>query len=82
MRAVALSVGDEPLQWLRQGGIFTLIHAENPAQEQAVSRNWRRNVERAGPVLLIVVLVVLWQVLARAFDIPKFLLPAPTDVAD
>ena len=81
MRAVALSVGDEPLQWLRQGGILTLIHAENPAQEQAVARNWRRNVERAGPVLLIVVLLVLWQVLTRAFDIPKFLLPAPTDVA-
>ena len=55
MHAVGLSVGDEPLQCLRQGGILTLTHAENPAQEQAAARNWRRNVERAGPVLLIVV---------------------------
>jgi NitT/TauT family transport system permease protein len=65
----------------RQGGILTLIHAENPAENQTVARNWRRTVERAGPVILIVVLVVLWQVLTRAFDIPKFLLPAPTDIA-
>src|SRR3954471_14097057 len=38
-------------------------------------------VERVGPMLLIVVLVVLWEVLTRAFEVPKFLLPAPTDVA-
>ena len=56
---------------LRQGGILTLIHAENPAQEQAAARNWRRNVERAGPVLLIVILLVLWEILTRAFDIPN-----------
>src|ERR1041384_1713741 len=60
---------------------LTLTHAENPAQDQQGAWNWRRGVERAGPVLLIVILVVLWQVLTRAFDIPKFLLPAPTDIA-
>src|SRR3954454_16845955 len=32
-------------------------------------------------MLLIVVLVVLWEVLTRAFEVPNFLLPAPTDVA-
>ena len=29
----------------------------------------------------MIFLLVLWQVLTRAFDVPKFLLPAPTDVA-
>jgi NitT/TauT family transport system permease protein len=60
---------------------LTLTHAENPAQGRSTARNWRRNIERAGPVLLIVLLVVLWQVLTRALDVPKFLLPAPTDIA-
>jgi len=32
-----------------------------------------------GPLLLIVLLVVLWQILPRAFNIPNFPLPAPTD---
>ena len=44
-------------------------------------RNWRRVAERVGPILLIVVLVVLWEVLTRAFEVPNFLLPTPTDVA-
>src|ERR1044072_4194868 len=60
---------------------LTLTHAENPAQDQQGAWNGRPSFDRAGPVLLIVILVVLWQVLPRAFDIPKFLLPAPTDVA-
>jgi NitT/TauT family transport system permease protein len=60
---------------------LTLAHAENPAQGRSTARNWRRNIERAGPVLLIVLLVVLWQILTRALDVPKFLLPAPTDIA-
>ena len=44
-------------------------------------RNWRRTIERAGPVLLVMALVALWQILTRAFDVPNFLLPAPTDIA-
>jgi len=60
---------------------LTLSHAENSAQNQAPARDWRRIAERAGPALLIIVLVVLWQVLSRVFDVPNFLLPAPTDVA-
>ena len=60
---------------------MTLIHAENPARDQPPARNWRRTIERAGPALLIALLVVLWQVLTRALDIPNFLLPAPTDIA-
>ena len=60
---------------------MTLTHAENPAQGHSPARNWRRNIERAGPLLLILLLVVLWQILTRALDIPSFLLPAPTDIA-
>src|ERR1051325_6599380 len=61
--------------------ILTLTQAENPASDQPAARHWRRTAERAGPLLLIVLLVVLWQVLTRSLDIPKFLLPAPTDIA-
>ena len=60
---------------------MTLTHADNPSQDQAVGRSWRRTIERAGPVLLIVLLIALWQFLTRALEIPNFLLPAPTDVA-
>jgi len=60
---------------------LTFTHVENPAQDQPVARNWRRTIERAGPVLLIVFLILLWEILARTFEIPKFLLPTPTDVA-
>jgi NitT/TauT family transport system permease protein len=61
---------------------LTLSHAENSAQDKtAAAQSWRRGIERAGPLLLIVLLIALWQVLTRAFDIPKFLLPAPTDIA-
>jgi len=60
---------------------MTLAHAENPAPDEPAGSNWRRTIQRAGPALLIILLVVLWQILTRAFDIPKFLLPAPTDIA-
>ena len=60
---------------------LAFTHVENPTQDQPAARNWRRTIERAGPLLLIVFLIVLWEVLARALEIPKFLLPAPTDVA-
>jgi len=60
---------------------LTLSHAQNSAQDQPSARNWRRHIERAGPVLLVLILIILWQVLTRAFDVPKFLLPAPSDVA-
>jgi NitT/TauT family transport system permease protein len=64
---------------------LTLSHAENPAQdaprEAPRSRHWRRGLERVSPILLVIFLLVLWQVLTRAFDVPNFLLPAPTDVA-
>jgi len=58
---------------------MALTHAETPAQ-QGTARNWRRGLERASPALLIVALIVLWEVLTRAFEVPAFLLPAPSDI--
>src|SRR5205085_11873159 len=60
---------------------LALSQTDNAAPQASGARHWRRGAERAGPVLLVVLLVVLWQVLTRALDIPSFLLPAPTDVA-
>jgi NitT/TauT family transport system permease protein len=60
---------------------LTLSHAENATRQAPAPRNWRRVIERVGPALLIVALVVLWEVLTRAFEVPNFLLPTPTDVA-
>jgi NitT/TauT family transport system permease protein len=51
-----------------------------PSPASAPSHNWRRSLERASPLLLVIFLVVLWQVLARWLEIPPFLLPAPTDI--
>jgi ABC-type nitrate/sulfonate/bicarbonate transport system permease component len=62
----------------------TLSHAETTAQDVASppqpTRSWRKFAERISPLLLVAVLIVLWQVLQRALEIPAFLLPAPTDV--
>src|SRR4051812_27086478 len=80
-RGAALRVGDDTLECSDKVPILTLSHAESSAQDQPPARNWRRGLERAGPILLIVLLVVLWQILTRAFEIPNFLLPAPTDIA-
>ena len=39
-------------------------------------------VREAGiPALAVFVLVVLWEVLVRAFEVPEFLLPAPSSIA-
>lgn len=59
---------------------MTVSHAENAAQEVPPAHNWRRTLERVSPVLLIIVLLVLWELLTRAFEVPNFLLPTPSDV--
>jgi len=41
---------------------------------------WRL-LERWSSSLLIVALLALWEAAVRAFDIPSFLLPAPSDIA-
>jgi ABC-type nitrate/sulfonate/bicarbonate transport system permease component len=60
---------------------MTLSHADAASAQSAIRfRHGRRGIERLGPLLLVIGLVVLWQVLARAFEVPAFLLPAPTDI--
>ena len=59
---------------------FDLSHAENAARDQRPPATGAAHRARR-PYLLVIVLIILWQVLTRAFDVPKFLLPAPTDVA-
>lgn len=62
---------------------MTISHADDlTAPPAAPTRNWQRIAERASPTVLVVVLVVLWQLLVRWFEVPAFLLPAPTDVVE
>lgn len=81
MRSRVLSKPAQPLQWRQEVEPLTLSEAENVPPKGAAASNWRRTAERAGPILLVAALVALWQVLTRAFEVPNFLLPAPTDVA-
>jgi NitT/TauT family transport system permease protein len=60
---------------------MTMTHAETGPNERTSARNWRKSIERAGPILLVALLVVLWEVLTRAFEVPNFLLPTPTEIA-
>ncbi len=41
-----------------------------------------RFVRVAAPALVGVAVIVLWYVLVRAFDVPKYLVPSPVDVAE
>ncbi len=38
-------------------------------------------LERVGPVALPIILLVLWELACKAFDIPPFVLPSPTMIA-
>jgi NitT/TauT family transport system permease protein len=40
-----------------------------------------RLAETASPLLLIVALVAIWEACVRVFDVPRFLLPAPSEIA-
>src|SRR5690242_11961768 len=44
-------------------------------------RTWGRKLARYLPsVVLVVILLIGWQIAIRAFDVQKFVFPAPTDV--
>ena len=43
--------------------------------------NWRQTIENWSPAALIVVLLAVWEICVRAFDVPRFLLPAPSEIA-
>lgn len=59
---------------------MTISHVDEMAAPAASARNWRKSVERYSPLILVAFLIVLWQVLVRFFEVPAFLLPAPTDI--
>jgi NitT/TauT family transport system permease protein len=40
-----------------------------------------KNVERWSPALLLAAVLLLWQVVVMAFDIPEFIFPSPTQIA-
>jgi NitT/TauT family transport system permease protein len=40
-----------------------------------------RFVRVAAPALVGVAVIVLWYALVKAFDVPKYLVPSPVDVA-
>jgi NitT/TauT family transport system permease protein len=70
-----------PVRSSEYAGRMTLSHADVPAPTRPQrARNLRRALERGGPLLLVLGLLVLWQALVRLLEIPSFLLPAPTDV--
>ncbi len=44
-------------------------------------RSLGRLIEAASPALLVIGLVAFWEWAVPAFDVPRFLLPAPSDIA-
>ncbi|WP_375460116.1 ABC transporter permease [uncultured Enterovirga sp.] len=51
------------------------------APSRSARRSWARDLERASPALLILVLLAIWETAVRGLDIPRFLLPAPSEIA-
>ena len=47
----------------------------------SMSPGARKAIERASPILLVIVLTALWEALVRGLEVPRFLLPAPSDIA-
>ncbi len=52
-----------------------------PTRRPGQGLAWRRVLEGASPAILILALLVAWEVAVRGFDVPRFLLPAPSEVA-
>jgi len=52
------------------------------AQKSSGGGSWLRRVPWLAPVLTLVVLVIAWEIVVRAAEIPQFLLPAPSAVWD
>src|SRR5258708_2474662 len=44
-------------------------------------RSWRQVIENWSPAVLIVVLLVVCEVCVRVFNVPRFLLPTPSEIA-
>jgi NitT/TauT family transport system permease protein len=44
------------------------------------SNSFAKTLERRSSILLIIALVVAWEAAVRFFDVPRFLLPTPTEI--
>jgi ABC-type nitrate/sulfonate/bicarbonate transport system permease component len=51
------------------------------ARPRGGRRPYRFLAGAGGSVVTLIVLVALWEALVRIFDVPRFLLPAPSDIA-
>ncbi len=52
------------------------VQAENRARKNSQKRN-----QIMAPILLLVTILVTWELVTRALGIPRYLLPAPTEIA-
>jgi NitT/TauT family transport system permease protein len=50
-------------------------------ESMAAAARRRRRLQTALPWLVIIGMFVIWEVGVRAFNVPQFVLPAPTDIA-
>lgn len=55
---------------------------ETQGRRAPVRRLARPALDLLQPFLTFLLLVLIWQVVVRAFDIPRYLFPAPTDVVE
>jgi NitT/TauT family transport system permease protein len=53
--------------------------AQRPAPKRP--RSWRQAIEAWSPAILVIVLLAVWEICVRVFDVPRFLLPTPSEIA-
>ncbi|HEX2215544.1 MAG TPA: ABC transporter permease [Xanthobacteraceae bacterium] len=56
------------------------IAGSEPLIARSRERERWRVLERSSPALLVIALVVLWETAVRLLDVPRFLLPAPSEI--
>ena len=59
----------------------TPIAVVGSRQAPGRGRPWGRYLERASPVILVAILLAAWEAAVQGFDIQRFLLPAPSEIA-
>jgi NitT/TauT family transport system permease protein len=60
----------------------TVIESERVTAAPAVQASHRWDaLERWSPVLLVLALIAVWEAAVRVLDVPRFLLPAPSEIA-
>ena len=52
-----------------------------PVRKKKPQRSRRQLIEAWSPLALVVVLLIVWEAGVRYFDIPRFLLPTPSEIA-